>query len=273
MNKILLFFNLFVICFFSIFASEVLDENPGFEAFAKANHLNAHQSFHGHEVKSDSQGKIQLLYSGTWVAWETVSQLVKFNKQGKMVDHAYTEDGIVMGGRETHIHLLKRLKNYDGQARVEVVNRTGMCPHVWIRLINQIGEVYTAGMFGPNPINSFWKFVKAFNPRSGRVLSPDPFEIYDAENTKLVTTFPISDEQFEKALELCKQFQLDRELSFQILNMGSSYNCAGFVSAVMKELGIPIRTHSWKRPIANPYDIKNWQYEIEKERREERSAA
>lgn len=231
---------------------------PDLKQFLEANHLHRHMDRHGHAIYYDQEDEPHLLYENELTPWAVIRETVPTTQSGKMVSHAYTHEGIVPGHDAAAIHRFE-MQPPKPSPLVQIVSRSCFPPHCWLRLINRRGEVYSLGFFGQELSRTNKELVWQLIPQKGCILSPDPLEVIDAEETLVVTEIPLSDEEWALLFQLAQALQLQEELSFQLLNIGKSLNCAGFIKSLLHSIAFEIPTRSWLRPFDNPYDLLYWQ--------------
>lgn len=133
-----------------------------------------------------------------------------------------------------------------------------MQAHAWLRFVNPDGKVTSVGFFGECPISNLWQVLRHLVPRRGKILSPDLYEASTTSSDQLVTAIAIDKEHFEQALAFIKGLQLARDCSFQLLDILTGNNCAGFVGAVLRHIGLEITAEQFNLPA----DLAAWQTSV-----------
>lgn len=237
-----------------------LPEN--FKHFVRKNHLLKHLLYHRHRATL-VDGVPALLVEGEPVSWKELQELIQLDQNRVMISHFYTYEGLVPGQTSTVIRPFQKRNPQDSLWRylLEVVTANTAIPHVWVRLIENNGEVYSLGFWSASQISLDKSVIQHLIPEEGKLHSPDNLEVRVKPELIRETAIEITEGQFERAMVFARKFQ-ESPQCYQILGIGGA-NCASFVSQLMQEIGLKLKTTSILRPFDNAWDVMKWQREVE----------
>lgn len=229
---------------------DVLSANLDFVAFVNENHL-----FKSMEYFEHTAGVIgsepTLMVNGQQMAWTQVKELLGDDKNRKMVNHAYTYQGLVPASvTQSPVFFQNQA---DQRFYVQVVHSrpkdqsflgklTNVNEHVWIRIVDSEGNVRSFGFHPNTPLKlSPWDIAGSLlSDQPARVMSPDYFELLAAGLEVTATTIELSEAQYDRLTQAIVQFASTN----QLYSLWTK-NCVWFVSDVLGSVGIRIDPKWW----------------------------
>jgi len=162
------------------YPADIFDQYPDLLPFIRDTNLHQMVRLHGHKFGLSEAGEPYILYEGGPMPWSQIKEKVQV-KKGQFVDHMYTTQGLAQGDPTTHIYVFKRddPSKWGNRHIIEFVsyNPGGVSPHIWLRLKDDKGNIYSFGYYTDESWVQSW--IHFFSPGivPGQVYSPDPIEL------------------------------------------------------------------------------------------------
>jgi len=248
-----------------------LDDHPDFFQFLRQTHLlyairGYQKTFQQSGLSGPMEtgirsinGEPHLLKEGQWISWETIRNELTYDpkskyildQQGRQWNYFYP-NGLVPQSTINHVEPIYTLTPEEmgrldaNPCVVQIFTTDKRVSHAGLRLINQLGQVYsfsfeTLASEVTMKDTSCFDFLATVN---AHITSPDYAE-FDKFKERRVTSLPITEEQFTKALEKVRHYA-NSPLRFHFIHQ----NCGTFVADIMRHIGQPIPINCWVRGFA-----------------------
>lgn len=213
-----------------------------------------------------------LLVEGAQLPWTAVKDFLGADYNRKMVDHVYTYRGLVKVEQDK-LPVFGRTMEFPDRYMLQIVYywkpaeyswwnpmqyMEAFKQHVWLRLIDKNGEVYSAGFHPNNALDGLSDTAKnVLQARKGQVSSPDYFEFVSAGENLSITNIELSAPQFNQVkaeIERIRQQPMD----YQVSNL-SGWNCVGFLNQILEPLGFKTMR---EMGFSTPGVVKTWQDKV-----------